>query len=259
MPELPDLQAFRHNLEKKLLHQQLKTITVKNSKKLAVAEKTLQSALKGQKLKEIQRVGKELHFVFQNGHVLGMHLMLHGKLYFFEHQNKEKYTIAELLFGNGTGLAITDFQGSANIALDPAEKTAPDALSDDFNENYLKAQLSKKKIGIKKFLLDQKQVLGIGNAYADDILWYARISPFSICNKIPAARVKVLLSAIRHILREAEKKILKSNPDIIHGEVRDFMLVHNAKLKESPGGAVIHKDTGGGRKTYYTDEQELFE
>jgi len=258
MPELPDLQAFRHNLEKALLHKKLKSLTVVNAKKLHTTPKALQEALEGQTLEHIRRVGKELHFEFKNGHVLGMHLMLHGKLYFFQKKNTEKYTIVALLFEDGTGLALTDFQAAANVFLDPEEKTAPDAMSKEFTESYLETQLGKKKVTIKKYLLDQHNVLGIGNAYADDILWDARISPFSVCNKIPATAVKALFKSIRKILEGAEKKILKSNPDIIHGEVRDFMLVHSSKLKESPGGAEILKDTGGGRKTYYTDEQVLY-
>lgn len=259
MPELPDLQAFRHNLEKALLHKKLESVTVRNAKKLHTSQKDLKAALDGQVLEHILRVGKELHFVFKNKHTLGMHLMLHGKLYLFQKKNEEKYTIVELLFADGTGVALTDFQGAANITLDPEEKTAPDALSKAFSESYLETQLSKKKTTIKKYLLDQHNVLGIGNAYADEILWDAKISPFSICQKIPPAKVKVLYKSIHKILEDAEKKILKSRPDIINGEVRDFMLVHNSKLKESPGGAEIKKDTGGGRKTYYTDEQELFE
>ncbi|MFY0254050.1 DNA-formamidopyrimidine glycosylase family protein [Chitinophaga sp. 30R24] len=259
MPELPDLQAFQHNLEKALLHKKLQSITIKNAKKLAVKPDVIAAALDGQKLEQIQRVGKELHFVFANGHVLGMHLMLHGKLYFFQKKNEEKYTIAELLFSDGAGLALTDFQASAHVFLDPPSKDAPDALSDAFDEIYLTDLLGKKKISIKKFLLDQHNVLGIGNAYADDILWYARISPFSICNKIPAAQIKTLLKAIKKILTDAEKKILKHDPDIIRGEIRDFMLVHNSKLKESPDGGEIRQSTEGGRKTYYTDEQVLFE
>jgi formamidopyrimidine-DNA glycosylase len=259
MPELPDLQAFRHNLEKALLHKKLESVTVKHAKKLHTTQKALKEALEGQSLEHITRVGKELHFAFKNKHILGMHLMLHGKLYLFQDKNEEKHTIVELLFAGGKGLALTDFQGAANITLDPEEKTAPDALSKAFSESYLEAQLGKKKTTIKKFLLDQHNVLGIGNAYADEILWDARISPFSICRKIPPAKVKALYKSIHKILADAEKKILKSHPDIINGEVRDFMLVHNSRLKESPGGAEIKKDTGGGRKTYYTDEQELFE
>jgi formamidopyrimidine-DNA glycosylase len=58
---------------------------------------------------------------------------------------------------------------------------------------------------------------------------------------------------------DAEKQIVKSNPDIIGGEVRDFLKIHNSKKKESPNGAVINFAMASSRKTYYTDEQELFE
>ncbi|MCW3467343.1 hypothetical protein [Chitinophaga nivalis] len=131
-------------------------------------------------------------------------------------------------------------------------------MSDELTIDYLKTQLAKKRITIKKYLIDQQYVLGIGNAYADEILWDARISPFSVCNKIPAAKAATLLKSIKQVLQDAEQKILKNHPDIINGEVRDFMRVHNSRLKQSPGGAEIQRDTSGGRKTYFTDEQELF-
>ncbi|HXL58066.1 MAG TPA: hypothetical protein VN958_17510 [Chitinophagaceae bacterium] len=60
------------------------------------------------------------------------------------------------------------------------------------------------------------------------------------------------------MLQDAEKQILKTHPDIISGEVRDFMNIHNPKKKQSPAGADIHYKTVSSRKTYYTDEQELF-
>jgi formamidopyrimidine-DNA glycosylase len=59
-------------------------------------------------------------------------------------------------------------------------------------------------------------------------------------------------------LHNAVKQILKSHPDIISGEVRDFLNIHNSKKKQSATGATIRQQMIGGRKTYYTDEQELF-
>lgn len=107
-------------------------------------------------------------------------------------------------------------------------------------------------------MLDQKIMRGVGNAYADEILWHARISPFSISSKIPEAKLKNLAQSIKTVLENAEKSILKSNPDIINGEVRDFMDIHNSKKKHSPTGAAIIVNEAS-RKTYYTNEQELFE
>ncbi len=67
----------------------------------------------------------------------------------------------------------------ATPTLNPAPSAAPDALSEEVNFEFLKTLLSTKKGSIKNILLDQKLIRGIGNAYADEILWDARISPFS--------------------------------------------------------------------------------
>jgi len=67
-----------------------------------------------------------------------------------------------------------------------------------------------------------------------------------------------LLKSIKGVLQKAEKSILKTHPDIISGEVRDFMLIHNSKKDKSPTGATIQVESTGGRKTYFTKEQKLF-
>jgi formamidopyrimidine-DNA glycosylase len=59
-------------------------------------------------------------------------------------------------------------------------------------------------------------------------------------------------------LNNAEKQIIKTHPDIISGEVRDFLQIHHSKKMKSPTGAAIQYKTSGSRKTYFTDEQELF-
>jgi formamidopyrimidine-DNA glycosylase len=257
MPELPDLQVFSHNLHKKLSGKKLKEVVVHKAPKLNVSHKELQDALHGQELSSVYRDGKELFLKFGKGDVLGLHLMLHGKLFLFDGKSENKYPIIELLFNDDTGLVLTDFQGIANPTLNPEAKDAPDALSEDAGFDYLKSVLAKKKTNIKTVLLDQKIIRGIGNAYADEILWDAGISPFSISNKIPEDKVKDLVKSIQSVLKDAEKQIIKSNPDIIAGEVRDFLLIHNAKNKKSPKGAPILIEEKP-RKTYYTEEQELY-
>jgi formamidopyrimidine-DNA glycosylase len=257
MPELPDLQAFSYNLDKKLAGKTLKHIAVINAKKLNVSHQELQHKLEGQQLDKVYREGKELHLKFSKGDILGLHLMLHGKLFLFADKNENKYPIIELHFTDGSGLALTDFQGIANPTLNPDEKEAPDALAKDGGADYLIARLQKTKTNIKTVLLDQKIIRGIGNAYADEILWHAGISPFSISNKIPEHKIKDLVKSIHTVLTDAEKAILKANPEIINGEVRDFMHIHNSKKTHSPKGEkIVVKE--GARKTYYTEEQELY-
>ncbi|WP_394800349.1 Fpg/Nei family DNA glycosylase [Niabella pedocola] len=131
-------------------------------------------------------------------------------------------------------------------------------MSDTLSAAWLKAQLTGSRATIKAVLMDQKRIAGIGNAYADEILWAARIAPGSIAGKIPGAAITHLAKAIKQVLKNAEKQILKQQPEAISGEARDFMKVHNSHKKNSPSGAAILKTTLGSRSTYYTDEQVLY-
>jgi len=256
MPELPDLQVFSRNLTKALKGKKLDKIDVKIAQKLNVSERKLKETLEGQKLKEVVRVGKELQFEFENDHVLAIHLMLHGQLFLFDRSNNHKFTIIELLFDDGKGLALTDFQKAATPTLDPEKSAVPDAL--DASEKYLEEKLAATRSPVKTLLMDQHILRGIGNAYADEILYDARLSPFSASNKIPPDKVRQLVKSIKKVLEDAEKHILNHNPDIISGEYRDFLQVHQPKRKQTPAGETIHQKPVGSRKTYYTDSQELF-
>lgn len=258
MPELPDLQVFAKNLQKKLKGKTVSELNVHEKSKLNVSSTELTKALKGQKISKVYREGKELHLLFENEHVLAFHLMLHGKLFLIDGDRKEKHTLLELCFDDGSRLALTDYQGMAKPTLDPEPPGAPDALSPEANYAYLKEKMSATRTVLKTLLMDQKTLRGIGNAYADEILCEAGISPLSISNKVPDDRIRQLVKAISKVLKEAEQTIAQSHPDIINGEVRDFLKIHNAKQKTSPAGGAILEKTIGGRKTYYTEEQELF-
>jgi formamidopyrimidine-DNA glycosylase len=255
MPELPDLNVFARNLDKKLAGKKVQKIEVKNRSKLKTPVSKLKKEIEGSKLKKVYREGKELHFEFSDGNILGMHLMLKGNLHL---EANQKSTIAEMHFDGDSVLALTDYQGAANIALNPVVKDSPDALSAKVDYKFLKEKLSKKRTNIKTFIMDQNIIRGIGNAYADEILWKSKIHPESVCNKIPDNKIKELAKNIKSVLKYAEKQILKINPDIISGEDRSFLKIHNSKKKESPTGAKIHSKMLSSRITYYTDEQKLY-
>jgi formamidopyrimidine-DNA glycosylase len=108
-------------------------------------------------------------------------------------------------------------------------------------------------------LTDGKTIIGIGNAYVDEILYEAKISPFSIANKIPEENIKVLIKAIHSILTKAEHHILKNLPDTINEKERDFLQVHRPKETLTLVGEEIMKAEIKKRKTYYTADQMLFE
>ncbi len=258
MPELPDLQVFSKNLHKKLSGKKVEKLTTSSTAKLNVPAKTLKESIEGQVLDKVHRVGKRLYFDFNNGNVMAWHLLLKGELFLYDKTHAYDRIVIDMLFANGTGLVMKDVTTWAKVELNPSDSDGVDPLSKEMNFNFLKENLGKTKTAIKKFLLDQDKIGGIGNAYADEILWHAGISPFSLSNKIPDEKIKALDKAIKTTLQNAEKKIISANPDIITGEVRDFLVVHNHKKKLSPGGAAIQFVVVGGRKTYFTEEQELY-
>jgi formamidopyrimidine-DNA glycosylase len=255
MAELPDLEVFSRILSRRFAGQLLEKVEVKVAGKLNVTAAKLKSSLENHKLTAVKRSGKTLQFHFDGDRVLGLHLMLRGELVGMG-DKLPKYPILIFHFKGGEGFAVTDLQKQATPTLDPPPNLVHDALNLDLNT--LKKLLEGKKTMIKTLLMDQKKVRGIGNSYGDEILYHAGISPFSIAGKIPEEPIKQLHKSTQHVLKTAIKKIEKENGDELVGELRDFMLIHSSKLKQTPDGAEILSDKIGGRTTYYTKNQVLF-
>jgi formamidopyrimidine-DNA glycosylase len=257
MPEIPDLNIFSRNLSKRLNGKKLTEINVIVPRKLKVPESALKDALEGQQLTAITREGKELYFTFHNGHVLGLHLMLHGTMYWYEGKNENRFTIVELSFSDDTGLAITDWQKAVILTLDPQTPKVPDAMN--MPHGYLMTALKGNSRPIKTVLTEGKVIRGIGNAYVDEILYAAKISPFSKADKIPDNKIEKLIKEIPAVLIDAENHISNKFPDTITEKERDFLQVHRPKQKQTLTGEPIKTAEIDSRKTYYTDAQVLFE
>ena len=257
MPELPDIEVFSQNLKKQFAGKKLVKFKVVNGKKLRDPATVLTRTLQGKKLLDVYRSGKEMRFEFSGKIILGLHLMLTGDLRPFTGKNEWKSTIIEFHFHDGSALALTDRMKNANVKLFPVDKKGLDALDKRLNYKTFKTILQR-KANIKNVLLDQDKIRGIGNGYADEILWRGRISPFSVAEAIPDEKVKELLKQIKKVLKESVKKISKKYPGLVHGEVRDFMQIHTKAQKLSPTGAPIKQAERGMLKTYYTDEQVLY-
>lgn len=259
MPELPDLEVFAANLEKRFKNKTLEKVIITVTRKLNAPEEEVKSALEGHKLLSVSREGKTIQLHFGREAVLGLHLMLHGALVLLDGEAAAKHQVIAFHFKGNEGFALTDFQKAATPTLNPIFSAVPDALSSQMDLEYLEKVLSRKKAPVKSVLMDQKLIRGIGNTYADEILWTARISPMSVSQAIPKDKVKILLDAIREVLRQEIVQIRSLLHDNLGGEIRDFLKIHGAKIKQSPTGNKILVGEIGGRKTYYTKEQELYQ
>lgn len=260
MPELPDLEVFRENLFQKLQKQKLTGINVFSPQKVQALESTLQKELAGRSLREIRRVGKELLFDFGDERVVASHLMLNGEMSLVPQPQVEavRFKIFAMHFQEQS-LVFSDRGFLCTIKYMPAGNTVPDAFDEAFTLAYfLRKAHAKARMNIKAFLIDQSIIKGIGNAYADEILWAARISPHSLTGKVPDEALTVLYRSIDSVLREAIASIKRISPDRISGEERSFLRVHNKNLVKTQTGYPVKVEKVASKITYYTDEQMLY-
>lgn len=262
MPELPDLEVFSGNLYKLVRDRRIEEVSVHNGKGLTVPGSYFADAVRGSSVSRIYREGKELCFCLSNGNSFSVHLMLNGRFKAGEAGSLEgvRSKIVTLVFDDGTGLNISDFQGMCKVTLNPKPGDVPDALSEKFTPEYLRRALVKnQRMNIKALLINQHIIKGIGNAYADEILWAANISPESVAGKIPEGPAGELFNAIRGVLSAAIVKIRELSPDIISGEVRSFLSVHNSKKARTDDGLPIRVKTIATKTTYFTDRQVVYQ
>jgi formamidopyrimidine-DNA glycosylase len=213
-------------------------------------------ALEGETLTKFERAGKQMRVLFSNDRVLGVHLMLNGEIHVCEKGEEAKFVSCTISFTDGKSVAFTDKQTWITFTLDPEESPVPDALGSDFELDYFIGKVKAKgKTPIKILLVDQDVVQGIGNAYADEILWRARVDPATLCKDLPAPVVKEIYTEIGKTLKQAIKDIEKNHPDLSFGEPREHMAVHNNGKDCSPTGQPILTKDVKGKNTYYTNEQ----
>jgi len=256
MAELPDLEVFAQIISRRFKGKTLRELEVKVAKKLNVTASQLRAKVEGKKLSAVSRYGKTLRFHFDE-EVLQVHLMLRGELQALEKDLElPKYTILAFHFSGGEGFVVVDMLRAATPTLNPAPATAPDALEMEWN--YFERVLSKSKKMVKEVLMDQKKMRGIGNSYADEILWDAKVSPFSVASEIPKPQMKKLYASLGSVLRDAIDFIANENKEQLKGELRDAMKVHGARIEKSPTGALVKVEKIGGRSAYYTDEQVIY-
>jgi len=261
MPELPDLEVFKDNIFKRLTSKRLVGLNV-FSQKITTPQVVLMEELKDRDLLGIGRCGKELLFDFADGRIISAHLMLSGRISIVgaaDTADKIKSKVFSLNFENERVIFHDAGKIGVVIRYKPKPDNVPDALGDDFTLGcFLKAARKKYGVNIKAFLIDQKVVKGIGNAYADEILWAARVSPKSLIGKIPEEAMTALYKAVGDVLRAAVVSIKTIAPDIISGEERSFLKVHNSFKKETETGFPIIAEVIVSKMTYYTDEQTVY-
>jgi len=213
MPELPEVQTVCDYLHPKLIN---KTILSVNSFKHApnalvgIDTKKLESKLKNVKITSVFRRAKYVILELSNKHFLAFHLRMTGRLMFDVLESERKYLSLELLLNDNLKLYFKDVRRFGKIyyfdSMDYLDsKLGIEPLSDTLTFELFFKMLQTKTKRIKPLLLDQSFVVGIGNIYADEVLYISKIHPTRKANQISKKEARVLLKAIKETLRKSIK------------------------------------------------------
>ncbi|MFN8632570.1 MAG: DNA-formamidopyrimidine glycosylase [Chloroflexota bacterium] len=278
MPELPEVESLRRDLAATLVGRAFANVDVRLAKQVVGPTGLKPDAVVGKRIEALRRRAKFLIFDLSDGLAVVFHLRLAGQLV---HRDAAGNTLAEgghpvpafgaplphrsthVLFhlDDGSVLYLTDIRQFGRVWILPEDgvqplldqaKLGPEPLDDGFTLDALRERLARRqKMPLKPVLLDQGVVSGIGNIYADETIFEAKLAPWMKVGDLTEDDLSRLHAAIRHVLGFA---VHKGVAEILNGKAslaRDFPRVHGRKGQPCPVcGATIEKEQFAGRGTY---------
>jgi len=262
MPELPEVETIRGQLAPRLTGRTLARVEILDPRLtrpidlFEVAEE-----LEGDRVAAVERRGKYLVLRLESGLALLVHLRMTGS-FGFEPTSHER---AVLELDDGTRLVYRDVRRFGTwlvvegAELDPylAGKNGPEPLSARFTADWLASRLAVRRAPVKSVLLDQRVVAGLGNIYADEALWRARVNPLRPAESVDVDEVRRLHRAIRVALRtgiERQGSTLTDyrTPEGDAGVMQEEFRAYGRDGMPCPRcGTTIAKTRAGGRGTWY--------
>jgi formamidopyrimidine-DNA glycosylase len=254
MPELPDVESFRNYFDATSLHQKIKDAEVRNRKILKnISAGRLKRELKGKSFQSTSRHGKYLFAKINTNLWLMLHFGMTGYLkYFKDIQKDEPHDRLLISFNNGFHLAyvcqrllgkVTLLQSIDDFIQD--NKVGPDALDMDFKT--FKNAVAGSRGAVKSTLMNQKRIAGIGNIYADEILFQSGTHPKLPANTLSDKKIKQIYQNMKKVLKKTIQK--QANPDRFP---RSYLIPHREKRGKCPRcNSIIENTKVAGRTAYF--------
>ena len=227
MPELPEVEIVKRSLKNKVNYKKIKKIIITNRNLRFKVQKNFEKFLEGRSITNVSRFSKYIILTLDNLNHCLIHLGMSGTLHLINYKKKEKITNLSFYHSkvlpkkhNHIKIKFSNFMiiyndprrfGFFKILNNTQElkkyfqRFGPEAISSKFNFKYIKYKFINKKKNIKNFLLDQNFVSGIGNIYANEMLFYSKINPFKIAKKISNKEIKKLIKYSKLVLNLAIK------------------------------------------------------
>jgi formamidopyrimidine-DNA glycosylase len=286
MPELPEVEHVVRALRRVIVRRRIVAAEIRLPKLVPPEGKAaFNRKIKGCRIIGVRRRGKFILIDLDrarrlshgraartrsgSGSVLIVHLRMTGKFrYLTVDEDLPRYAHVVFYLDNNRRLVFCDQRQFGVMKLVPytrladtkgIRELAPEPFSDEFGLSYLKETLARSQRSLKTLLLDQTKVLGLGNIYASEALFRARINPFKIASTLSPKRVAQLHQAIREVLSDALSdgsalRVNLTHPDgFSYGEAfEDFWHVYDREGESCVRcGAKIKRETHGGRSTYW--------
>ena len=267
MPELPEVEIIRRQLEKELAGARISSCEVGLGRLVTFPTPLgYRRGLKGRRIESVGRRGKYLLFYLDDGKELIIHLGMTGSLVLSSPgEERPRHTHIVYHLEDGRDLLYIDPRTFGETALlrrgDRAplrglHNIGPEPLAEDFTCEVLSASLGG-RCRVKSALLDQSRVAGIGNIYADESLHRAGVSPLRRLDELSPAEVERIHAAVREVLGEAICRGGSSVSDYVdlrgqRGEFQDEHRVYRREGQCCPAcGATILREIIAGRSSYF--------
>ena len=270
MPELPEVELVAKSLDSLIKGRKI-VIAELLRERLAPENPPAQFAerLKDSIVNFVHRRGKHILFDLDNSNTLITHLRMTGRFMLLPVERElPKYSHAVFYFEDETRLVFQDQRHFGLMKIvetlnlheaKELKKLAPEPFSDDFNPEYFRRILKTSKKSLKEFLLDQTKVLGLGNIYASEAMFLARVNPQIPANRLSARKADVLFEKIRDVLMEsiAHGSTLNVNPENIDGSYYGGGYENQWRVYDREKEPCVECETAlkrivqGGRSTYF--------
>lgn len=267
MPELPEVETVKETLKLKILNKKINNIKVYYKDIIEnISVDDFICKLKNEKFNDIHRRGKWLIFELDHYYLLS-HLRMEGKYNIKkigEYQNKHEHVIFELSDNSELRYMDTRKFGKMHLIekdklykLLPLSELGYEPWDENLDKFYLFNKFKNKKTAIKTCLLDQTIIAGIGNIYADEILYLCKLNPKKRACDLKEKDLENIIKYTRIVLEQAIKMggtTIRSytSSEGVHGRFQQNLKVHNNKGQKCENcGTLVDKITVNGRGTFY--------
>ncbi|MGA2654898.1 MAG: bifunctional DNA-formamidopyrimidine glycosylase/DNA-(apurinic or apyrimidinic site) lyase [Gammaproteobacteria bacterium] len=213
MPELPEVETTLRGIAPHILQHHITDVVIRHYGLRWPIARDIDKKLAGQQVVQLDRRGKYLLLHLTQGTLI-IHLGMSGRLGVFDkNTSAQKHDHVDLEFNGKKILRFTDPRRFGAFIYTENHKEhqllnhlGPEPLTEEFSGEYLFARAKNKKKAVKTFIMDQKIVVGVGNIYANEALFLARINPSQASGQIPLSSYENLTQHIKNILRLAIKQ-----------------------------------------------------